>query len=256
MGKKLENAKNLYLEGIRKGELKAVDMYTGDRYTQHSTGVRDGVEGFKEFFEDFLKRTDDRNIQIIRAIEDGNYVFVHAYQDIDYGKAKWVTTDMFDTDTNDKIVEHWDVITAYKEPSETVSGNDVILGDFEIKDLEKTEENKALIRSYFVDVFQNGNHDALAKYVSKDSYIQHNPYLENGYDAFRTMLDKIDFQYDYVFHVMGQGNYVVAMSKATYEGEAYCIFDIFRVEDGKIVEQWDNMEPIPPRSEWANTGKF
>ncbi|MEL6852810.1 MAG: hypothetical protein AAFP92_30145 [Bacteroidota bacterium] len=39
---KLQNAKNLYLEGIRDGNAReAVYKYTGDRYTQHSTGVKD-----------------------------------------------------------------------------------------------------------------------------------------------------------------------------------------------------------------------
>lgn len=52
---KLNNAKALYLEGIRDGHYeKAVNTYTGDRYTQHSTGVKDGKEGFIEFFPSLL----------------------------------------------------------------------------------------------------------------------------------------------------------------------------------------------------------
>ena len=47
MSKRLENAVNLYLEGIRDGKVKeAIKKYTGARYTQHSTGVKDGVKGF------------------------------------------------------------------------------------------------------------------------------------------------------------------------------------------------------------------
>lgn len=43
MLKNVENAKNLYLRGIRDGEVQEVlDNYMGDSYTQHSTGVRDG----------------------------------------------------------------------------------------------------------------------------------------------------------------------------------------------------------------------
>jgi len=57
MSQRLENARNLYMEGIRDGKPReAVTKYTGDRYTQHSTGVRDGVEGFVEFFESFIAR--------------------------------------------------------------------------------------------------------------------------------------------------------------------------------------------------------
>ncbi len=72
MSKKLQNAKNLYLEGIRNGNPRAaITNYSDAPYTQHSKGVKDGVEGFVEFFESFLARNPKREIQIIRSIEDG-----------------------------------------------------------------------------------------------------------------------------------------------------------------------------------------
>jgi len=62
MTAKLDNAIALYMEGIRDGNARqAVETYTGDRYTQHSTGVRDGVEGFVEFFEPFIERNPSRD---------------------------------------------------------------------------------------------------------------------------------------------------------------------------------------------------
>lgn len=254
MGNKLENVKKLYLDGIKKGQLEAVDLYTGERYTQHSTGVRDGVDGFKEFFEDFLKRTNSRDIQLVRCIEDGNYVFVHAYQNIDNGAAQWITTDMFDTDDNDKIIEHWDTIAPYKEAHETASGHDMVRGDFQVKDLAKTEINKATIRSFLVEIFQNRNYAALDCYINKDSYVQHNPNLKDGVEPLRQFLAQEHFTYDYVFHVMGQGDHVVSLSKANYNGKPFCVFDIFRMEAGQIVEHWDNMEPILEKD--VNGGKF
>jgi len=256
MSKKLENAKNLYLQGIKEGKVEVVKEYSGSRYTQHSTGVADGAQGFMDFFKEFLQRTKDRDIRIIRSIEDGSYVFVHVYQDIDNGTAKWITTDLFDTDENDKLIEHWDVISAYIDPEKTVSGNDMVLGSFEIKNPDKTEENKALVRSFFVDLFQNGNHSLLEEYISSEKYIQHNPNIPDGIEAVKHFLATQDFNYDFIFKVIGQGDHVVSYSKATFNGSELAVFDIFRIENGKIVEHWDNMEPIPPRSEWANTGKF
>lgn len=256
MSQKSENAKNLYLKGIKEGNIEVVRTYTGDRYTQHSTGVADGAQGFIDFFTGFLQRTNKRDIRIIRLIEDGQYVFTHAYQDIDDGTAKWITTDLFDTDENDKIIEHWDVIAAYKEAEDTVSGNDMILGDFTIKDEDKTEENKILVHNFITDVFQNKNHDAVEKYVSSETYIQHNPGAANGIGALKQLLAADVFNYDFIFKIIGQGNYVVSYSKAIFNAQEMAVFDIFRIEDGKIVEHWDNMEPVPPRSEWSNTGKF
>ena len=256
MSQKLENAKKLYLEGIRDGDLDAVKRYSGERYTQHSTGVGDGTEGFIEFFEGFLERTDKRDIRIVRAIEDGSWVFLHVYQDIDDGAARWVTADMFDTDGDDRLLEHWDVIAAYVDPADTASGRDVVLGDFALRDLDKTEENKALVRTYLVDVFQNGNHDNFEHYVSAETYHQHNPHLPDGVEAVRDFLATRDYSYDFVFQVMGQGDHVVSYSKVTLDEQAFAVFDIYRIADGLIVEHWDNMEPIPPRTEWANSGKF
>ena len=51
------------------------------------------------------------------------FVFISNY-DINNGSTKWITLDMFDTDQNDNLVEHWDVIAKYLEPSEIISGND------------------------------------------------------------------------------------------------------------------------------------
>ena len=49
--KRIQHAMGLYLEGIRDGNMReALDEHTGDRYTQHSTGVADGKEGFSAFF--------------------------------------------------------------------------------------------------------------------------------------------------------------------------------------------------------------
>jgi predicted SnoaL-like aldol condensation-catalyzing enzyme len=256
MSKKLENARNLYLHGIGDGNIELVKEYTGDRYTQHSTGVRDGTEGFMEFFSGFMERTNSRDIQIVRAIVDGDYAFVHVFQNIDNGTAKWITTDLFNFDANDKIVEHWDVIAAYQEPQDTVSGNDMVLGEFDLTDLDKTEANKATVRLFMTDVFQNKNYAALDQYISSEQYIQHNPNMPNGIAAVRQFLQNQQVEYNFVFHTIGQGNYVATLSQVTLNGEALCVFDIFRLANGKIVEHWDNMEPIPPRTEWANTGKF
>jgi predicted SnoaL-like aldol condensation-catalyzing enzyme len=32
--------------------------------------------------------------------------------------------------------------------------------------------------------------------------------------------------------------------------------DLFRIEDGLVVEHWNAAEPIGPKSEWVNSGKF
>ena len=255
MSQKLSNATALYLEGIRDGNVReAVEAYTGDRYTQHSTGVADGVEGFVEFFNPFIQNNPVRDIQVVRSIVDGNFVFVHVYQDINNGQAKWVTTDMFDTDDNDRIVEHWDVIAAYSDEA-SANGHTQVDGPTEIVDEDKTEANKALVASFVDDVLVNHRAERIVDYVG-DGYIQHNPLVPDGIQAFQDFMDGPgkDMIYRNVFKIIGQGNFVMVYSHVFF-GQELAVFDLLRVENGKIVEHWDNMEPIPEGPQ-PNSGKF
>ena len=54
--------------------------------------------------------------------------------------------------------------------------------------------------------------------------------------------------------IIGQGNFVMAYSQVLL-GQELAVFDSFRVENGKIVERWDNKEPLPQGPQ-PNSGKF
>lgn len=255
---KITNARGLYLEGIRDGNGRAaMAKYTGARYTQHSTGVGDGPEGFVTFFDEFVKRNPIRDIQILRAIEDGQYLFVHAFQSLNNGEAKWVTLDFFDTDANDKLIEHWDVIAEYSDS--TPSGHTSVDGPTEVTDFDRTEENKALVRSMIGDLLMvGGNPHNIGNYISAGSYVQHNKDVPDGLEAFKELAiaENRPLNYDEIVLLIGQGNFVATLCKANWEGHPYAQADLFRVEDGLIVEHWDAAEPICPEEGWANSGKF
>jgi predicted SnoaL-like aldol condensation-catalyzing enzyme len=203
MSRQMENARNLYIRGIEQGRIEETqERYMGDTYTQHSTGVPDGKEGFAEFFEDFFERNPKRRMTIVRAIEDGRFVFLHVHQLLNDGAAQWVTTDIFRSDDEGRIVEHWDVIDAYpREPKEI----DPIFGDFRVDDLEKTEENKKTVRRFLVDVLQNKDFGTFDRYVS-EGLVQHDQAVGQGGEAYRDYLVENDVTYDFVFKVIGQGN--------------------------------------------------
>ena len=260
MGQRLDNAKALYLEGIRDGNYaEAIAKYSGSRYVQHSTPVRDGREGFIEFFADFVERNPIRDIEIVRGFEDGRYVFLHAVQTLNNGEFRYVTADIFDTDDDARLIEHWDVIAEMTD--ETVSGHSQVDGATEPTDLDKTEENKVLVQGFLDDVLVGGDHDKLPHYISSDTYIQHNPAVADGLDGLATFVAGLAAEgqtmaYDEVHKLIGCGDFVAALSKMNLGGTDMAVIDLFRVAAGKIVEHWDVIEPIPPRDTWVNSGKF
>ena len=50
--------------------------------------------------------------------------------------------------------------------------------------------------------------------------------------------------YDKTYQVLADGNYGLAVSEDSFVGAHTCYYDLFRVENGKIAEHWDIMEPI------------
>ncbi|MDO4432210.1 MAG: nuclear transport factor 2 family protein [Aerococcaceae bacterium] len=253
MSTQLEHAKKLYIRGIEDGEIQEVQArYMGETYTQHSTGVPDDKAGFAMFFEDFFKRYPKRKMNIVRALEDENFVFLHVHQYLNDGEAEWVTADIFKADEAGRMIEHWDVIEAYPKERSVI---DPIYGAFQLEDLDQTMVNKKIVRKFLVDVLQNQDFDCFEAYVS-DALIQHNPAIGQGGSAYKAYLMDKQVTYDFVFKVLGQGNYVVAYSKVWIEQQDYAQFDIYRLENGKIVEHWDTKEVMPPKAELTNLGKF
>ncbi len=257
---KTEHAKGLYLEGIRDGKVwDALNAHTGDRYTQHSTGVGDGKQGFADFFVPFLERNPIRDIQVVRAIEDGPYVFLQVYQSLNNGESQWVTGDLFDTDQSDLVVEHWDVIQEYA--TETISGRTMVDGPTEIKDLDQTEANKAKIADFCQTVLIGGQYDRVSDFISTEQYDQHNPKVGDGLDGFGAYAAKLaekglSMRYWKVHKLIGQGNFVVTLSHMQMGDSHFCVFDIFRLHDRLIVEHWDVTEKILAPEQWNNQGKF
>lgn len=255
MGIRKDNVTKLYMEGIRGGDARAaVTRYTGHRYTQHSTGVGDGVEGFLTFFEPFVARNPKRDIEIRRIFEDGRWVFCHAYQSLNDGAAKWITTDLFYTDAEGLILEHWDTIAAYQ--AETLSGEDTAGGTIEVDGSADREVNKNLILEYTKQVLQQRDHDKLDRFVA-ENLVQHSPTIAAGSKGLTDWLESEEAgAYEMLFQLVGEGDFVVTYGKRHARGKDIAVFDIYRLAGGLIVEHWDNAEEIAPRESWGNSGKF
>ncbi|MEO0990101.1 MAG: nuclear transport factor 2 family protein [Pseudomonadota bacterium] len=255
MGQGLDNVRRLYLEGIAGGKAReAVHAYTGHRYTQHSTGVGDGAEGFLAFFEPFVQRNPKRDIKIIRSFEDGRWVWCSAYQSLNDGAAQWVTMDMFYTDRDGLILEHWDTIAPYV--AETASGEDMIGGARDVDTNADTEDSKALVLEYTKQVRQHGDFSQLDEFIA-DDLIQHADAIGAGRAGLLDWLQSdAAGSYEMLFHHMGQGDFVVTYGKRHAKCKDIAVFDLYRVAGGKIAEMWTNEEEISPREAWGNSGKF
>jgi predicted SnoaL-like aldol condensation-catalyzing enzyme len=115
-----QNAIEYYRMAYMGEPAEAVRRYVCAEYIQHNPLVRDGKEGFIEYFDEMAREYPHREIEFVRAVAEGDLVALHTHQVWPGGK-EYVTMDFFRFDENGKIVEHRDSIQ--QVPSETKSGN-------------------------------------------------------------------------------------------------------------------------------------
>lgn len=98
----------------------AIEQYVGAEYIQHNPDVKDGNDGFIEYFVRMKKEYPEKSIEFLRCIAEGNMVALHTKQTWP-GQEMYVTMDFFRFDDEGKIVEHWDAIQ--KVPEEIAHEN-------------------------------------------------------------------------------------------------------------------------------------
>ncbi len=243
------------LKAIETGASEPVGYINPNKYVQHNLGVADGLAGFGAVLQALPKGS--AKVNTVRAFQDGDFVFAHT--DYNFFGPK-IGFDIFRFE-NCLIVEHWDNLQ--ETPAKpNPSGHTMTDGITEIKDLDKTAANKSLVKNFVEDILVNGKMEKLAGYFDGDNYIQHNPQIPDKLSGLGSTLEALGKQgiflkYNKVYKVLGEGNFVLLVSEGHFGKDYNAFYDLFRVENGKIAEHWDVIEPIPAKENWKNNnGKF
>jgi predicted SnoaL-like aldol condensation-catalyzing enzyme len=112
------------------------------------------------------------------------------------------------------------------------------------------ERNKQTVVEFYELAF-NGKQpeQAVEKYVGSQ-YIQHNPQAPDGTEAFIGFVKAFPEASVDIRRVFADGDIVVTHSllKFTPADRGTVAADFFRLEDGKVVEHWDVLQPFPEDS--------
>jgi len=239
------------------GDVDAVDQYFATDIIQHNPMFANGIEAQRGVVG-FLAGSGNFKADYLRVIADDDLVALHARYE-GFGPTPVIGFDVFRVE-NGKIAEHWDNLI--EEQPANPSGRSQVDGATEITDRDLTEENKAKVEDFLTRALINHEQIDFTQYINPANYLQHNPQVADGLDGFGAFMAEmakqgISMDYTEVHQVIGEGNFVLALSEGTLGEAATAFYDLFRLEDGLIVEHWDVIAPMPgPDAAQNEAGKF
>jgi predicted SnoaL-like aldol condensation-catalyzing enzyme len=119
------------------------------------------------------------------------------------------------------------------------------------------EANKKTVLDFYEAGLNRKDFDAAAKYFGP-KYIQHNPGAPDGIEGFKTFIgflkEKFPNSHSEIKKVFADGDFVILHVHSVREPgtRGRAIVDIFRLENGKIVEHWDVAQDIPEKIPHSN----
>jgi len=245
-------ARQATIEICRNRDSTAIDRFFSEPFVQHDPNIGDGLPGLRAFVTELANSTTT-NITIYRTVVDGDIVMLHSkYEGWPGFSGPVIAFDLFRF-KDGKIVEHWGGQTPETGPNP--SGHTQVDGPTAVVGRERTEANRTLVSSFKQVVTVELRFDRVGEFIDGDHYTQHASKVGDGGARMQARVSGVvkpgAAQVLIPRLYIAEGNFVLALVEARTEPPT-ANYDLFRVEDGKIVEHWDVLSVTPPRDHWKN----
>jgi predicted SnoaL-like aldol condensation-catalyzing enzyme len=123
--------------------------------------------------------------------------------------------------------------------------------------VEQMEANKRTVAAYEDAVLNQKDFDAASKYLGPH-YKQHNTNTADGREGLKAFIqflkEKFPKSHNEIKQIFADGDYVIAHEHAVREPgtRGLATVNIYKLENGKVVEHWDVVQPIPESAANSN----
>jgi len=116
--------------------------------------------------------------------------------------------------------------------------------------------NKDVVVTFWNQVFRDKDPQGAADTYLGEKYVQHNPQAVDGAEGLLEFFGVLaqrepGFEAELV-RVVAEADLVATHSRFVYSTATVSAMDFWRLENGRIVEHWDAIQPVPAQSRNAN----
>jgi predicted SnoaL-like aldol condensation-catalyzing enzyme len=259
--------------------MRAMARYFDANLIQHDAEIGDGGHGDEEFLSNRRKENPEQFLSeeqyhtvVDNLFADGDLVALKSHVYTNPNDPGRVFVDIWRV-AGGKFVEHWDVI----QPVLSAPLNDATMwcgGASNYAEADKVgdtvahpgcgpsgpsahrEAALATVTAYLAmneDPLKSA--EAVERYVA-DDFVQHSPYVAQGkqaliaYERASAESSAAELRKSATARIIADGDFVLTHRRVTTSADPRGVahLDLYRVRDGKIVEHWDVVQPIPPFS--------
>ncbi|OKP03310.1 nuclear transport factor 2 family protein [Xenorhabdus eapokensis] len=223
-------------------DVGALERYFAPNFIEHSPLIKNGLAGLSEL----VQSHPGLHHKTSRVLQDGDLVAIHGcFTGLD--DQPLVGFDLYRV-VDGLIVEHWDGLVPQSVPN--ASGRTQLDGPTEAGNSCDREKNRELVVNFFTRTLIEGHYDEFGNYTNGEDFHQHSPDISDGTDAVVAFLKQLrnegrGLHYTKIHRTVADGQFVLTHSEGSIAGARHSYFELWRVENGKVVELWDAISPVP-----------
>lgn len=232
----------LLLKAFETGNTDVLRFVHPTLLKQHDPAIADGVEGLKESI--LRSAASKPRLYTLRAFQDSNFVVTQTLR-LESDTTQ-LSFDIFRFDGG-LIVEHWDNAVRFATLKDSARLNEFVGTPTPVTDREKTEENRALVTRLASEVLLVPDYEKFIAFLDTANYTDYNPYIQEGLLTYteNVMRKNADFTPDKIHGIWVEGDYALVVTGRHAEGQTLAFYDLFRIQNGKVVEHWNIFSPVP-----------
>lgn len=221
----LKEKARAYFSAVNNYDAAMIEQMVDENYIQHNPFVPTGRAAFVSLLPKL--KSFGSKIKNIRMLQDGQHIIMHhKWENAQpFGHDSMAAFHIIRFDSNGLIAEHWSVMT--KDICSIASGMSLTDGSTQIKDIEKTNENRIVVARLFTQLIES-------KEVPGELP-----------DFMQERLVRLNLNYQKQHKVFAEGNFVLSISEANRAGVPTAVYDLIRIEENKIAEHWAVLQEIP-----------
>jgi predicted SnoaL-like aldol condensation-catalyzing enzyme len=241
-------------------DLSVISKDVSSTYIQHNPTVPNGPGALRALVQQAHKAYPHLHSTVVQAVAQGDLVLLRNHVVFVPGTKGSATFDVYRLQ-HGKIVEHWDTLQAI--PGSTASGNSMLSrlsspSSDMVASPGVTARDAGIVLTYFTELTQTHDLAAISRYVAPSLY-QHDPTLKDGAAALRQAYAALfarapEFNAS-VAQVVAEGD-LVAVHVHVQDAPpdlGQSVFYLYRVQHGKITEEWTSTQDVPATSANDNT---